>query len=145
MVKRLALLAFTLSLLAGGSAMVSAKDEDAAGMTKQQADSLISSKLTSVKAKSEIPKEFWDAMSLGSMADIGGNFDAGCTGQGPHTRLVAVALSKNAVCAIVEQGGIAYFKTFYIYKKQDDGVKCVYHEMVNDQKRCDEVKKKLAG
>jgi len=146
MIRRSALLAFTASLILGALPMVSAKDGDTAAMTKQQADSLLeSSKLKSIKKKSDIPKIYWDAMGLEPMADVGGQFDAGCTGSAPHSRLVAGAVGDRYACIISEQGGIAYFKQFRVFKNENNSIKCVYTEMVNQDERCNQIKRKLSG
>ncbi len=128
--------------------MVSAKDgqsADSSLMTKQQADSLLaSSKIKAVKKKSDIPKIYWDALGLEPMADVGEKFDAGCTGSGPHSRLIAAGVGDAYACIISEQGGIAYFRRFRVFKNENNSVKCVYTEMVNQDQRCDEIRKKLS-
>ncbi len=126
--------------------MVSAKDGESAMMTKQEADSFLdSSTFKAVKKKADVPKVYWSATGLEQMSDIGGKFDSGCTGSLPHSRLIAGGITDSCACIISEQGGIVYLRQFKVFKNEDNKIKCIYTEMVSQDKRMDEIRKKLEG
>jgi hypothetical protein len=117
--------------------------EPATTMSKQQVDTLLASgKFHRVKTKAEVPKVWWKAMELENLSDIGGPFDPGCTGNQPHRRLVAAALSEPYGVMVSEQGGIAYMTEFRVFKHEKDAVTSVYFENVREQ-RLREILKKL--
>jgi hypothetical protein len=114
-------------------------------ISKESADKLLSSqKFKPVKSKNEIPKLWWHAEDLENLSDIGGAFDAGCTGQGPHRRLMLGAVNEPYSIVITEQGGIAYLTEFKVYKHEGNSVHLIYSEMIRDP-RVNEIRKKLGA
>jgi hypothetical protein len=117
--------------------------DETPNISRQQADGLLSSgKFKHVRSKSEIPKVWWQAMSLEHMSDIGGPFSAGCTGTEPHRRLITGAVNEPYAIILSEQGGIAYMCELRIYKHDKDAIKSIYFENVFNP-RIAEIQKKL--
>jgi hypothetical protein len=115
-------------------------------MDKPQAEALLSSgKFSLVESKTEIPKVWWKAMALNEMADVGGDFDPGCTGAAPHMRLIFAAISDTHAALVSEQGGVVHWKVLAIFKKDNGTVNRVYSETGLTEPRLSALRKKLGN
>jgi hypothetical protein len=115
-------------------------------MTKPQVEALLSSgKFNLVESKSEIPKVWWKAMALNETADVGGDFDPGCTGSAPHMRLIFAAISDTHAALISEHGGVAHWNVLAIFKKENGTVSRVYSETGLTEARMATLRKKLGN
>jgi hypothetical protein len=115
-------------------------------MTKPQVETLLSAgNLNLVESKAEIPQVWWKAMSLNEMADVGGDFDPGCTGSAPHMRLIFAAISDTHAALISEHGGIAHWNVLAIFKKENGTVNRVYSETGLTEARMSALRKKLGN
>jgi uncharacterized UPF0160 family protein len=111
-------------------------------LTKKQADEVIASgQLKQVKSKSDLPKVWYEAMGVDSMADVGKAFSAGCTGGDPHSRIIAAAISDKYGVLLYEQGGIAYFRHLKLFSHTNKNVDCVYTENIDEKRIADIVDK----
>jgi hypothetical protein len=112
-------------------------------LTQKQADEVIASgKLKRLKSKSDFPKIWYREMGLDDMSDVDGSFSVGCTGNEPHTRMIAGAVSEQYGLLIYEQGGIAYFRNLKLYRRENNKVECVHSESV-DEARIKSIEGKL--
>ncbi len=140
MIQRLTINLCILLLLFFSTASESQASKD---LTKEGANHLLASgKFKPVSSKKDIPKLWWPTMNLEGVSDIGGAFSAGCTGNEPHRRLLLASVSEPYALSLTEQGGIAYFVEFKIYKHEENSFRQIYFEQVREP-RIKEIRQKL--
>lgn len=104
-----------------------------AKLNLQQALSVInSSGLLSLSRKADVPKEVASEIpGFDGMAEPGGEFSAGCTGTGPHTRMIFAAKDGNTTVIGHESGGIVHWCKVEIFRTKGARVAKVFSAFVN--------------
>ena len=121
-------------------------------LSKEERELFIKSTFEPVKHLKDLPLGVQSALGVNEkkrrIADAGGDFSAGCTGGPdiPHQRFIFGGTSGDRCFVYYEQGGIARFLYFQLYKISGDKAELVYQAMNNkDYKNVDDIKKAMTA
>lgn len=110
------------------------KDENANDkmLSSKEAVALITSPgLKSLSKKAEVPEAVASLIpGFKSMSEPGGDFQAGCVGAGPHTRMILAATRGNKIIIAHESGGIAHWYKVEIFEQTGKDAKRIYSSFV---------------
>lgn len=101
-------------------------------LSSKEAVALITSPgLKSLSKKADVPEAVANLIpGFKSMSEPGGDFQAGCVGPGPHTRMILAATRGNKFIVAHESGGIAYWVKVEIFEQSGKDAKRIYSSFV---------------
>lgn len=113
----------------------SAKNEEKVSdkmLSSKEAVALITSPgLKSLSKKADVPEAVSNLIpGFKSMSEPGGDFQAGCVGAGPHTRMILAATKGNKIIIAHESGGIAHWYKVEIFELNGNEAKRIYGSFV---------------
>jgi hypothetical protein len=101
-------------------------------LSSKEAVALITSPgLKSLNKKTDVPEAVANLIpGFKSMSEPGGDFEAGCVGPGPHTRMILAATRGNKIIVAHESGGIAHWYKVEIFEQTGKDAKRIYSSFV---------------